>query len=62
MEATGTASQPVALDTIAGLQAALHAREKLPEPTADQRAKAHEIRDVLAAMGLMGDRRYKGPA
>jgi hypothetical protein len=60
MEATGTVRQQVVLGTDAGMQADLHALEKLPEPTAAQRAKAHEIRDMLAARGLMGDRPYKG--
>jgi hypothetical protein len=60
MEATGTAGQQVALGTDAGVQADLRVLEKLPEPSAAQRAKAHEIRDLLAAKGLMGDRPYKG--
>ena len=60
MEVTGTDGQQVALGTEAGMQADLRALEKLPEPTAAQRAKAHEIRDMLAARGLMGDRPYKG--
>lgn len=59
MEVTGTASQQVTLGTEAGMQADLRALETLPEPTDHQRAKAHEIRDMLAAKGLMGDRPTK---
>ena len=60
MEATGTAGEPVALGTVAGMQADLRALEKLPEPTDFHEAKAHEIRDMLAVTGLMGDRPCKG--
>jgi hypothetical protein len=60
METTGTAGEPVAQGSVAGMQADLRALERLPEPTAFQEAKAHEIRDMLSAAGLMGDRPYKG--
>ena len=60
MEVTVTASQQVTLGTEAGMQSYLRALETLPEPTYHQRAKAHEIRDMLAAKGLMGDRPHKG--
>jgi Pyridoxamine 5'-phosphate oxidase len=35
------------------MKADLRALERLPEPTAFQEAKAHEIRDLLSATGLM---------
>jgi hypothetical protein len=60
METTGTVGQKVAPGTEAGMQADEHALAKLLEPTAAQKAKAHEIRDLLAVRGLMDDRPYKG--
>jgi hypothetical protein len=60
MEATGTAGQQLALGSVAQLQADLRVLETAPDPTPHQRATAHNIRDVLAHMGLMGDRPYKG--
>jgi len=53
---------PVRLGSVTALFVDLHLLERVPEPTHFQRAKAHEIRDMLAAMGLMGDRKYKGLA
>lgn len=41
------------------MQADEHALSKVPEPTAAQRAKAREIRDLLAVRGMMGSRPYK---
>jgi hypothetical protein len=60
MEATGTGSQRLALGTVAQMQADLRVLETAPDPTPFQRATAHQIRDVLAIMGFMGDRPYKG--
>lgn len=59
MVVTGTAAQQMTVGTDAGMQADEHALSKLPKPTPAQKAKAHEIRNMLAVKGLI-NRPYEG--